>query len=284
MYFQTYPLRLKEKDFRVFYITFAVSAVCHLILLIVLIFMPKLTPSKKNSFPVINVNMVTLPDLETALKPGKQDVEKRKEAEKQNLLKSVSEKHLNSADSSRTSYRKISKTSKLITPAPPKIKRSLKKKTFKPSRVVKSALEKIEKKIDQTRPQSVAQAIDGIKNKVNKDESKRRVSLSDKTLATKNLNYEVIRIYQQEIIYHIKKNWVFSEHLAGGSADLESRLVIEIMPNGEINDIFFETKSGNNYLDESAYKAIMKSNPLPPLPKGYSIYHILIGFTPSGIK
>ncbi len=95
---------------------------------------------------------------------------------------------------------------------------------------------------------------------------------------------ELRDIYRPQIPYYIKKNWVFSEQLAGGRTDLEAMLVIKIMANGDITDIWFEKRSGNSYLDESAYKAIKKSSPLPPLPKGNDSYDVLLGFTPEGIK
>ncbi|MCK4619493.1 MAG: TonB C-terminal domain-containing protein, partial [Desulfobacterales bacterium] len=93
-----------------------------------------------------------------------------------------------------------------------------------------------------------------------------------------------IDIYRPQVDYYIKKNWVFSEQLAGEHIDLEVKIVIKIMANGHITDIWFEKRSGNSYLDESAYKAIKKSSPLPPLPKGHDFYHFLLGFTPKGVN
>jgi colicin import membrane protein len=74
--------------------------------------------------------------------------------------------------------------------------------------------------------------------------------------------------------------------LTGGRTDLEAVLVIKIMPNGEIQDIWFEKKSGNSYFDDSVYKAVKKSNPLPPLPKDYQrpFYNVGLVFTPSGLR
>ena len=72
--------------------------------------------------------------------------------------------------------------------------------------------------------------------------------------------------------------------LAGKLSDLETRIMIKIMANGEIKDVWFEKRSGNQYLDESAYKAIVKSNPLPPLPKGYQFYQVGLIFTPTGLQ
>ena len=79
-----------------------------------------------------------------------------------------------------------------------------------------------------------------------------------------------ITIYQAEIPFHIRRHWAYSEQMAGGQKDLAAWIIIKIMPNGEIADIWFEKKSGNTYFDESAFNAVKKSSPLPPLPKGYN--------------
>lgn len=89
--------------------------------------------------------------------------------------------------------------------------------------------------------------------------------------------------YQQEIAYHIRNNWVYPAQVAGQPRDLEARLQIKILADGEIKDIRFEKRSGNRYLDESAYEAVKKSNPLPALPKGYNEYSVILGFTPAGL-
>ncbi len=91
-------------------------------------------------------------------------------------------------------------------------------------------------------------------------------------------------IYQNQVIYQIQQNWAFSPSLAGGRRDLESTLIITILPDGHIAKIDIERRSGNNYLDESAYRAVMKSNPLPPLPRGASEYTVGLRFTPEGLN
>ncbi len=96
-------------------------------------------------------------------------------------------------------------------------------------------------------------------------------------------DFSQIEIFQAEVSVRMKNNWVFSEKLAGKTNGLESRLVIKVLPDGTITDVWFEKRSGNAYLDNSAYKTVMKSNPLPPLPKGLAYYHLVLGFTPSGL-
>jgi outer membrane biosynthesis protein TonB len=86
----------------------------------------------------------------------------------------------------------------------------------------------------------------------------------------------------------INRNWAFSEHLASRRFNLEAVLVIRIRSDGEIVDIWFEKKSGDRYFDNSAYNAVVKSNPLPPLPQAYTAhadtYTIGLRFTPSGLN
>jgi len=98
-------------------------------------------------------------------------------------------------------------------------------------------------------------------------------------------NYTPIQIFQAQVSVLMKNNWVFSEKLAGAETKgLESRLVIKILSDGTITDVWFEKRSGNDYLDNSAYKTVMKSNPLPPLPDNMPFYHLVLGFTPSGLN
>ena len=97
---------------------------------------------------------------------------------------------------------------------------------------------------------------------------------------------EIIDIYRVEIAFQIQKNWAFSQSLAGDAKNLTAEIVFRVMPDGEIRDIWFDKRSGNAYLDESARRAIMKSNPVSPHPEGLSKPFIPVGlrFTPEGVR
>ncbi len=82
----------------------------------------------------------------------------------------------------------------------------------------------------------------------------------------------------------INQNWAFNPVLAGGGEDLEVQLLVKIMADGKVGGIKYVKRSGNDLLDESAYRAIKKSDPLPPLPKGLPYYEIIMGFGPSGLN
>ncbi len=96
--------------------------------------------------------------------------------------------------------------------------------------------------------------------------------------------YGPLDLYHVTIASAIEQNWVFNESLARLDRNLEVRILIKILKNGEIKDIIYETRSGNPYLDESAKRALLKINPLPPLPAGMNSYDLGLIFTPEGLK
>lgn len=84
----------------------------------------------------------------------------------------------------------------------------------------------------------------------------------------------------------MNKNWAFAQQLASGTGNLVASIVFKVMPDGSIEDIFFTDRSGNSYLDDSAYKAIVKSSPVKPHPEGLARAYIEMGlrFTPEGVR
>ncbi|HKK98657.1 MAG TPA: TonB family protein [Desulfotignum sp.] len=90
--------------------------------------------------------------------------------------------------------------------------------------------------------------------------------------------------YKMVLQSAIEQNWVFNEILAGMDQNIEVRMLIKILKNGEIRDIVYETRSGNRYLDQSAKRALQKASPLPALPPGMASYDVVVIFTPKGLK
>lgn len=268
-----HSLDVMEAEPRAMFFTFVVSATLHLVFFAVLIFVPGPKPYKHFLPSVINVSMVALPGQNKVPGSGR-------------LVGFELEKKIAKPEKAPVSR---------ISPERKRIKKSLKKKTFKSSKVVKSVIARVEKKVEESRPNPVVEAIDRLKNKVaagrQKPQSGTGVTSSSTGVpgslgGSGKKPLELIDIYRAQISYYIEKNWAFSKQLAEGRADLVAVVVIKIMRNGEIKDVWFEKKSGNTYFDESAYKAVMKSNPLPMLPKGYlrQYYNLGLIFTPSGLR
>ena len=168
----------------------------------------------------------------------------------------------------------------------PKIKTSMKKKTIRTAAVQRSAVEKLKEKSGNSRPNPLKDRISALKSEVGNTDRKLTDRLATKTGGGRGSARDMaqIEVYQAEVAVRLKSNWVFSEKMAGQTQGLESRLVMKILPDGSITEVWYEKRSGNSYLDESAYRTVMKSDPLPPLPEGYPYYHLMVGFTPSGLK
>ncbi len=257
------------------FFAFSISMVCHLVLFVGMVYSPRFDPDRIYKPSVIDVSIVALPSPRRALPETDRKPRIRRASEPQPRV-------------SRDERKKTSKTPS-AAPGPYKKKVSLKKKTFKPTRVVKRALSRIEEKLETSRAEPVLEAIDDLKKTLDETAQRERdpepVSPETSTVQSKRA-LELMDIYKAEIPYQIQKNWSFSEQLAGGRTDLVAWLIIEIRPDGFISDIWFERRSGNRYFDDQAFKAVRKSNPLPPLPEGYKRPYFNVGlrFTPSGLK
>jgi len=167
-----------------------------------------------------------------------------------------------------------------------KSKRSLKRKTYRASKVIANARENIKKNIEKKEQNTLEKAFSRLQEKVSK-EGNSNFGVSGQSSSGDRLekgNVKAIDLYNMELMYRIQQNWAFNDILAGNDKHLEVRVIVKILKDGRVRDIWFETRSGNRYLDESALRAIKKSIPLPKLPRGYSSYDIGLIFTPAGLK
>jgi len=275
---------------------FGISFLFHLVIIGVLIFMPQFGSRFKYRPGVVNVSLVSLPAPGPASAGPPASVVTSKPVEQKPPEKPV----VKVPEPKPAPVVKKPPEAVSLAPKPKKAKESLKQKTIDPKKMIDSAIERIEKKVDKTETDTVTAAIDQLKRKVAAAESQTGEGLEGTSgkAGTGPVGpaggsgvggarvQESILIYQAEIQYQIQKNWAFSQQLAGDNTQLEAILAIKVLRNGEIEDIWFDKKSGNTYLDESAYKAVVKSNPLPPLPNDFMhpIYKIGLRFGPRGLK
>jgi len=271
---------LPEKPLGLWAGFFMASFILHVLVIAIIVFFPSSTEVTAVTPPVpksIKIDLVSF-DPELPSLPSNSVAVKKKE--KQNVVKIKKKGKIR-----KRAKRKTVKKSKPIE----KIKKSLKARTFHPEKIIRQAVSKIEKKVEADRPEAISERI----NEIKKDFSNTRsdIKAPGKRIAAinpGNLNAEDLsrlQVYQAVVADIMRRNWVFSDELAGGDiSGLESRVVIKILPDGTITDVWFDKRSGNAYLDETAERTVKKSNPLPPLPAGIPYYHLVLGFTPSGIK
>ena len=88
---------------------------------------------------------------------------------------------------------------------------------------------------------------------------------------------EKIKEYYTRIWAKIKGAWTIPENFSKEVVDLEAVLVVIIERDGTIRKWWFEKKSGHAAYDQTVVRAIMKADPLPPIPKDISENTVEIG-------
>ncbi|MBN2223118.1 MAG: TonB family protein [Deltaproteobacteria bacterium] len=81
--------------------------------------------------------------------------------------------------------------------------------------------------------------------------------------------------YYNEIWKRIRSLWAIPEGL--NSSSLSTVYSIRISRDGRIVDVWKESGSGNGMFDDSAFRAIKKADPLPPIPDKYTDTTIDVG-------
>jgi colicin import membrane protein len=301
-YAQAYPMDLGAESHSTG-LYFGISLAIHLIFIGSVVFWPASAPKSRFSPGAINVSLVSLPGPPSAAPaavsrpPAKPVAVPKKEVKTAPIEEVV-------AIAPPKALPEVKKPQKTVSlaPAPKKIKskKSLKKKTQDRQKMIDHALTDVKKKVEKSKTDSVSQALDRLKKKVEQTESTQAQAGSTGLAAAGAgtgggggkagsgglRRLEIIDIYKIEVAYQVERNWAFSEQLAGDGQSLQTRLVFKVMPDGEITDIRFTERSGNAYLDESAYRAIVKANPVSPHPTGIRTPYVTVGvrFTPEGIK
>ena len=301
-YARAYPVG-KGAGSQSFVLYFGISLAIHLILFGSVVFWPASAPKPRFSPGSINVSLVSLPGppstapaAAVSRQPVKSATVPKKEVKKTVPIEDVV------AIKPPKALPVIKKPKKTVAlkPKPKKIKpkKSLKKKTQDRQKMIDHALTKVKKQVNKKETDSVSQALDRLKKKVEQTEATQSQAASTGQTAAGTgggggvagsgglRRLEVIDIYKIEVAYQVERNWAFSQQLAGEGQSLQASLVFRVMPNGEIKDIRFTERSGNAYLDESAYRAIVKANPVSPHPTGIRTPYVTLGvrFTPEGIK
>ena len=155
-----------------------------------------------------------------------------------------------------------------------------------PEKELKKARETLAEKVEERAQAQINQALERMKASIAQKEKKasgQGTGTGEGTGPGRKVA-DPERLYQMVIASAIRQNWVFNDTLARMDKNLECRVLLKILKSGEIRDIIFETRSGNQYLDESVKKAIIRSNPLPAFPMGYPSYDVGFVFSPKGLK
>lgn len=264
---------------------FAVSLGAHVILIALFIWSPQWRSEPSYIPSVIDVQMVDLQDVGGA--PKSKDVEVMEKAPVQPEPKKEEAAEVSAAIPSQA------KPEVSVAPKRKKTKKALKYKTFKAEEVKQKALDRLKRQVETATPKPLQDRFKELREKVAK-EGKPAPSGKTAEAGTKpgkagiystgsSEEIKLQDLYRLEVVYQVNRNWAYADQLGGGK-NLVVKIALTVLPDGSIKDIFFTDRSGDPYLDDSAYKAIVKSSPLKPFPPGLNLPSILVGlrFTPEG--
>jgi TonB family protein len=172
-----------------------------------------------------------------------------------------------------------------------------------PQKVEKPEEHKLEKpkpekpSADQKSLKGLQEALDDIRRKVALDNIQRRVAQREKTEKEKTVTppqtssakpftsstaspvrtESKLNEYYSMIWAKIKEEWTIPENLLKETVDLETIIVIIIERDGKIQRSWFERRSGDVHYDQAAMRAILKADPLPPIPRELNEASLEIG-------
>lgn len=287
----------------------SLSILCHIILFTGVLFLPKFRHSKSLIPSSVEVDLVSLPgpppgrrsgrNLTPASQPEAAESsvhEVRPAGEPLPAKKAQVPKAAEKAPKIEEKAPKAAESKPLeapvpLSPGPVKVKQSLKKESYDASRAIRGAIARIEKEADQSRPSPVLEAIGRLKKETLDDTQGLPGNGGDHGEGGageggSKKGVDLLDIYNAEIWDRIRKNWAFSAELAEGRDDWEAIIIVKIMRQGEVRDVWFEKRSGNAYYDSTVMAAVKKSDPLPPLPLGYlgPFYEVGFRFNPTQLR
>ncbi len=289
-----------ESHHMVFY--FGLSILFHLVFIGAMVYLPEAAPRRRMPPGAISVSLVSLPG-PPAPAPAAKAAARPVSMPEPEVKTIPKEPVIETPPPQPKPLPEITTPKKTVSLAPEKPdikpKESLKKKTQDREKMIEQALTKVEKKVETARSDSVQQALERLKKQVEQTES---AAASGDPAAKGAIGaagtgvpgatgsgqraLELIDIYKIEVAFQVERNWAFSQQLAGNGKILQTSLVFKVLPSGEITDIRFTERSGNAYLDDSAYKAVVKANPVPPHPAGIRTPYVTVAlrFTPEGLR
>ena len=154
-----------------------------------------------------------------------------------------------------------------VAPAPPPDEQGVRLPDMKPKPVAKPAPKKVERKpTPQTRPTTPAPATSAT------------TTLAPARVGAAGLVGSMgvdaadfpFSYYLAAVRDRIAANWQPPSGLATGGEPVKATVYFRIVRSGNVVDARLETASGTEYFDRSALRAVMLSDPMPPLPAGFT--------------
>jgi colicin import membrane protein len=240
------------------------SAALHAAAFLVLMSAPGYGPSRSISGQIYEVNLVDFSSVPARASSGQSSPQTVKESSP--VRREEQAKRI--AEPIAAKEKPVTLAKKVIDPPKPE------KPKVAPSKLIDDALSRIEKKVeeDQKRAkekEALAKAVAKLGEAVRSEGE----GVSAGGPAGGAQQGIAIRIYQVQVANLIKRNWSFpAAHLDPSTKkDLEAVVMVSVRSDGTIVSSRFSKRSPSPAFDESAMRAIDRSNPLPSFPEGYRV-------------
>lgn len=271
-----------EDETRNFIVMLGISVLCHLLLLGMFYVVPSSFDRSFRAGPrAINVDLVSLPAPGPSKSTVKASVPPPPPKSKPEVAKPE--------PVPQPPPPVVKKEQVSITPQKkkPKVVKSLKKKTIPKKSAPAKVTRPAPKEIKPQRTQKVDSAIEAMRKKVAGQEQARSAAGAGAGGTSAGAGVmDRTRNYKYDVGLSVGQNFAFPQQLARSTKDLATLITFRVLPNGEIIDVKIYKSSGNNQLDEAAYRAVLKSNPVKPHPEGLMKPYIEVGLrcTPAGVQ
>lgn len=270
---------------------FFISFFLHFVAIGAMLFLPNLASQRTFYSPVYSVRLVSLPP---SLTSGREEILKRSSEPsspapakpREEIKANEKEKPISLAPL------KEDEAKKKIEEAIAKIRQRKEEKSLETAmerlrrqKEEKSVEEAIERIRSSKEAEQINSAIEGIRHRVTIGSSgaiETNVGAGGTAAGIMSIKH---KLYYNLIWQRIRSVWVLPEEALRGKKNLETIIGLRIGQGGQIEEIYFEKKSGNPYLDESCLRAIKKASPFPPLPPGIEGEKLDLGvrFTPANL-
>lgn len=234
----------------------ALSAILHLAIFSVVLFVPEALPTRRFEGVVYSVNLVEMPAGTDLKLKGKKTTTGRKG---KGIVK-------RGAQAKRIQGKKKKKKPLVIAKRTLQSKTStIKKPKVAPSELIDRAISRIEKKVKTEEKTHVDRAISKLDREV-------RSPYAPSPKGGRPVGGIPIQIYQMDVEDRIKSNWSYPVALQS-KTDLEAIVVLMVKRDGTILKTEMKKGSGDPIFDQSVLRAVKRSDPLPPFPEGYRKSH-----------
>jgi colicin import membrane protein len=244
------------------------SILLHLVIFSFLVFVPEAMPTKHFDSIIYSVDLVEMP----AQNPLElRQIKSATEIKSKTVIK-------NDEQTKRISKPKKEKKPLVVAKRTVQTKKpSVKKPDISPGERIDNAISRIEKEV-QLREESEKAGEARLERTLASLESRFRRSADGGT--GQSIDAIPMQIYRMEVENRIYSNWTYPER-----KELRAMILLTVRRDGTILETKIKRRSGDSLFDESAIKAIKRSNPLPPFPEIYkkSYDEIEIIFNPQNL-